>query len=67
MTPLNSSNRLTIAQVIDRIMRSGRITRLDENYFFRAMLAEAPLTQVEQNQVRNVFDRLSMGLLRVVE
>ncbi len=67
MTPLNGSNRLTIAQVIDRIMRSGRITRLDENYFFRAMLAEAPLTPAEQNQVRNVFDRLNMGLLRVVE
>jgi hypothetical protein len=31
------------------------------------MIAEVPLTQAEQNQVRNVFDRLSMGLLRVVE
>lgn len=67
MTPSNSSTRLTIAQVIDRILRSGRITRIDENYFFRAMAAETPLSQEEQSQVRNVFDRLSMGLLQVVD
>jgi hypothetical protein len=67
MSPLNSSTRLTIAEVIDRIIHSGRITRRDETYFFRAMIAETPLTQTEQNQVRKVCDRLNMGLLRVVE
>jgi hypothetical protein len=57
----------TIAQVIDRIVRSGRITRLDENYFFHAMVSDTPLSHEEQSQVRNVFDRLRMGLLQVVD
>ncbi|XHX76874.1 MAG: hypothetical protein RBJ76_20900 [Stenomitos frigidus ULC029] len=67
MPPSNGFTQPTIAQVFDRIIRSGRITRVDENYFFHAMLAEVPLTPVEQSQVRNVLDRLSMGLLRVVD
>ncbi len=61
------SAQLTIVQVIDRIVRSGRITRLDENYFFQAMVTDTPLSHEEQSQVRNVFDRLRMGLLQVVE
>lgn len=61
------STSLTIAQVIDRIVRSGRITRVDEAYFLRAMVADTPLSREEQNQVRNVFDRLRMGLLHVVD
>lgn len=61
------SAQLTIVQVIDRIVRSGRITRLDENYFFQAMVADTPLSHEEQSQVRNVFDRLRMGLLQVVD
>lgn len=63
----NHSAPLTIAQVLERIVRSGRITRVDEAYFLHAMVADTPLSHEEQNQVRNVFDRLRMGLLRVVD
>lgn len=67
MPRFNDSTQLTIAQVIDRVIRSGRITRVDEHCFFHAMVAETPLSQEEQSQVRNVFDRLNMGLLQVVD
>ncbi|MBW4579984.1 MAG: hypothetical protein KME42_10485 [Tildeniella nuda ZEHNDER 1965/U140] len=63
----NYSTPFTIAQVIDRIVRSGRITRVDENYFLHAMVAGTPLSHEEQSQVRNLFDRLQMGLLQVVD
>lgn len=63
----NYSTQFTIAQVIDRVVRSGRITRVDENYFLHAMVADTPLSREEQSQVRNVFDRLQMGLLQVVD
>lgn len=61
------STSLTIAQVMDRVVRSGRITRVDEAYFLQAMVADTPLSHEEQTQVRNVFDRLRMGLLQVVD
>lgn len=63
----NGSAQLTIAQVLDRIIRSGSITRVDETYFFHAMVAEMPLSPEEQSQVRNVLARLRMGLLRVID
>lgn len=67
MSRSHHSTQLTIAQVLERIIRSGRITRIDENYFFHAMVAETPLSPEDQSKVRNVFDRLSMGLLHVVD
>lgn len=67
MPLLDHSNRCTIAQVIDRIVRSGRITRVDEACFLHAMVSDTPLSHEEQNQVRHLFDRLRMGLLQVVD
>ena len=63
----NDSTQSTIAQVIDRIAHSGKITRIDEHYFLRAMVDDTPLSHEEQNQVRSLFDRLQMGLLQVVD
>ncbi|PSB25052.1 hypothetical protein [Stenomitos frigidus] len=53
----NDSPQSTIAQMIDRIVRFGSITRVDENYFLHALVAETPLSQQEQSQARNVFDQ----------
>ncbi len=68
MTVYNqSASYPTLGQVIDRILSSGCITSADQNYLRRAAFSETPLSQIEQNQVRQVFDHLSMGLLRVIE
>jgi hypothetical protein len=57
----------TIGQVIARILSSGCITTADKNYLLRAVLSEIPLSRLEQDQVRQVFDRVRMGLVRVVD
>jgi len=64
ISPLNTN---TIAQVIHRILNSGKITRADEQFFLRAMIAEDPLTKEEMKQVSDVLNRLQMGLLKVVD
>lgn len=57
-----------IAQVAERVLASGRITALDQNYFLKAALSlENPLSPLEQSKVKQVFDRLQMGLLVVVD
>lgn len=58
-------NTVTLRQVVRRILSSGKITRADEKFFLKAMVAEEPLTQDEMKQVSNVLDRLQMGLLKV--
>lgn len=56
-----------ISQVINRVLASGRITRADESVFLRAMVNDHPLNPEEMNQINHVFDRLQMGLLKVVD
>lgn len=57
----------TLIHVIDRIRKSGKITYADEWYFMRAMMTETRLSHEEQAQVRDVIDRLQMGLLHVAD
>lgn len=57
-----------IAQVAERVLSSGKITATDQSWFMKAALSlEDPLSPLEQSKVRQVFDRLQMGLLRVVD
>jgi hypothetical protein len=58
---------MNIGATIDRIYQSGSITRADENQLFLAMVAEQPLSGDQQSQVRDLFARLQMGLLRVLD
>jgi hypothetical protein len=53
----------SIQQVIDRIMTTRRITRLDQHL----LLMVQQMTLEEKNLVNQVFDRLRQGLLKVVD
>jgi hypothetical protein len=56
-----------IANTIQHIRHSGKITRADELEFRRAAVSDAPLTDDEQWQVRDLMNRLQMGFLQVVD
>lgn len=58
---------VSLGQVIKRILGTGKITRDDEVFFQKAMLCETPLDPEEMDQVTQVYDRLQMGLLKVVD
>ena len=61
------SCQLPIAQVAESVLASGKITATDQSCFLQAALSsEDPLSPLDQTKIRQVFDRLQMGLLRVV-
>ncbi|MBE9179886.1 hypothetical protein IQ268_15045 [Oculatella sp. LEGE 06141] len=60
-------SQTTLMQVINRILISGQITRAEQNWFLRATLNDISLSIDELKQIRFVFDRLQMGLLKVVD
>ena len=64
---LYARSRTTIQQVIGRIFESGKITRSDENYFLRVMASDRSLNPEELRQITSIFDRLQMGLLKVID
>lgn len=57
----------TSEEVIQRILASGKITAADRTWFLNAMASDLPLTSTEMRQINQVFERLRMGLLKVVD
>lgn len=53
----------SLQDVVDRILTSRRITRLDQ----RLLVSLANLSHEEQALLNEVFERLRRGLLRVVD
>lgn len=61
------TTQLTLGRVMDQILRTGRITRAENNYLLRVQLMDRLLSREELQQVRQICDRLQMGLLKVVD
>jgi hypothetical protein len=53
----------SIQQVVERILTTRRITRLDQHL----LLMTQQLTLEERTLVNQIFDRLRQGLLKVVD
>ncbi len=57
----------SIEQVVERIFRSHRITRADQQLFMNALLTKHALSREDRANIDRVFDGLRRGLLRVVD
>lgn len=56
---------VSLGQVIQRILGTGKITHDDELFFHQAIRSETFLDDEEMEQVTKVYRRLQMGLLKV--
>lgn len=63
----NIRSAINIGQIMRKVIVSGKITRADELVFLRAMVAEDPLTPEDLTTLRQVMQRMDMGLIKVVE
>ncbi|GEM_PF-640017 len=56
-----------IKETVERILASRRITRTDQQLLMAALLSKNSLSLEDQVQVNRIFDRLRIGLIRVVD
>lgn len=56
-----------IAQLVEKILSSRKITRADQRRFMSTALSKVRLSHDDQIQVNRVFDGLRSGLLKVVD
>jgi hypothetical protein len=63
----NIRSAINIGQIMRQVIGSGKITRADELVFLQAMVAEDPLTSEDLTTLRQVMQRLDMGLIKVVK
>jgi hypothetical protein len=58
-------SQLTSNQIFETILNTGRITRDHQKALLRMLCWENPITPEDQKQIKQVFHRLDMGLLKV--
>ncbi len=56
-------NATPLESIVERILSTRQITRVDQH----SLLALGNLTAQEKQLINRVFDRLRMGLLKVVD
>ncbi|MBW4657451.1 MAG: hypothetical protein KME15_02160 [Drouetiella hepatica Uher 2000/2452] len=64
---LNPSRPTTLEQAARRILSSGKITTADRTCLLQVALTDHPILPQDSVQVRQILDRLQMGLLRIVD
>ncbi|MBF2079335.1 MAG: hypothetical protein IGR76_12665 [Synechococcales cyanobacterium T60_A2020_003] len=57
----------SIGQVIQKILRTGRITAAQQRWLLKANAIGQVLNDEEMQLVKQVCDRLSTGLIKVVD
>lgn len=60
-------SELTLQQMVQQVLTSGRITTKERLWFHQAILSDQVIEPEMISQVRRVFDRLQMGLIKVVD
>lgn len=58
---------LALQQVIERILNSGQITSTERVWFHQIITTDLVIDEKTMIQVRRVFERLQMGLIKVID
>lgn len=58
---------VSIAQLVEHLLITRKITRADQQRLMSALLSKTALNAEEQAQVNRVLDKLKNGWLRVVD
>jgi hypothetical protein len=56
-----------VSQITHRILASGKITRADQKSLQKITLMNTALSNESEQRIQTLFDRLQMGLIKVVE
>ncbi len=54
-------------KIIERIFKSGKITRNDQNWLCKLMLSEKALNYEQNKKIRKLYDFVRMGFVQVID
>ncbi|MCL1464592.1 hypothetical protein LAY41_09135 [Argonema galeatum A003/A1] len=60
-------SKVQVEQVIERILALRQISRADQHLLMSALLSQNSLSDIDESQIKRVFDALQKGMLRVVD
>ncbi len=53
--------------IIERIFKTGKITRYEQNWLCKSMLSDKPLDYDQIKKIRKLYDSVSMGFVQVMD
>jgi uncharacterized tellurite resistance protein B-like protein len=65
-TSQNRSN-LTISQMVERIVASGKLTRREHLVLTSAILSDDKISEEERHQINRIFDYIQIGRLNFID
>ena len=65
-TSHNKSN-LTIFQMVDRIVASGKISRREHLVLTSAILSDDKISEEDRHQINRIFDYIQIGRLKFID
>ncbi|PSB53878.1 hypothetical protein C7B67_01180 [filamentous cyanobacterium Phorm 6] len=60
-------SNLTISQVVDRIVASGKIARREHLVLTSAILSDDKISEEDRHQINRVFDYLQISRLKFID
>jgi hypothetical protein len=57
----------TLKQIVDRILNSGQLSRLEHLQLVTTILSDYRVTDEERHQINRVFDDIQTGRIKIVD
>ncbi|MDX2241726.1 MAG: hypothetical protein NW224_13660 [Leptolyngbyaceae cyanobacterium bins.302] len=58
---------ISMGQIMQQVIATGKITRSDELVFLRALSSDVSLTKEDMSTLTDLMKRMDMGLIKVVD
>jgi len=66
-TVVNNQCKLAVKKIVDRILRSGKMSRQDHILLTSTVLAEDNVSEVNRRQLNRLFDYIQTGQLKFID
>lgn len=66
-TSVNNQCKLAVKKIVDRILRSGKMSRQDHILLTSSLLADGNVSQSDCRQINRVFDHIQTGQLKLID
>ncbi|MEG3860221.1 hypothetical protein [Microcoleus sp. herbarium12] len=67
MRTSQNKSSLTIYQMVDRIVASGKIARREHLVLTSAILCDDKLSEEERHQINRIFDYIQIGRVKFID
>ncbi|MEG3879440.1 hypothetical protein QT971_31265 [Microcoleus sp. herbarium19] len=67
MRTSHSKSNLTISQMVDRIVASGKISRREHLVLTSAILSDDKISEEDRHQINRIFDYIQIGRLKFID